>query len=100
MTRNGSIRDSGAGSELCVAYADGLSSRHPADPNLVWCVWDSRAGQHTEDSEVVATDAPTALHVVGGLPGQEDGNNRGVAGKYLLQGVRNTRAFYVKVALE
>lgn len=84
----GGIRDS----DVCVAYATVDSQcSHPAHPELVWHVWESRARSHVADDQVMAIDGPENLEFVGRDVAH---NNSMINGKYKLAGIVNGRPAY------
>lgn len=87
MDRAG-IRDS----DVCVAYAPAAAScSHPANPELIWHIWDSVAGMFLADDQVLAVDGPKELVAVGRDARRENSN---INGKYVLAGVVHSRAAY------
>mmetsp|Transcript_60562 Transcript_60562/g.173674 ORF Transcript_60562/g.173674 Transcript_60562/m.173674 type:complete len:500 (+) Transcript_60562:92-1591(+) len=74
------------------AYADdcvGLS--HPGHAELMWQVWESSAGQHIHDPDVVSMDAMGLVSVVGRATNRI---HHAVCGEYALAGVHHGRPLY------
>jgi len=85
-------RDGLRDSDVCAGYAVALPHcRHPACPDLVWHIWDSRAQSFVKDEEVFTIDAPKEAVFIGRGDGQENGL---VGGKYTLSGIANSRGYY------
>merc|ERR1712136_604055 len=70
-------------SDVCVAYAAGADTVHPADPQLLWHVWDSLTMTHVPDVDIISTDAPASLSFLGHGLNRE---NNVVNGEYDLVG--------------
>jgi len=70
-------------SDVCVAYAAGADTVHPADPQLLWHVWDSLTMAHVPDVDIISTDAPASLSFLGRGLNRE---NNVVNGEYDLVG--------------
>jgi hypothetical protein len=85
----GGVRDS----DVCTAYALQLPGGcHPADPALVWNVFEHGTGRFEEDRDLFAIDAPESLIFAGRGAGRSNGH---LNGKYTLeQRLANNRALY------
>ncbi|CAJ1327127.1 unnamed protein product [Effrenium voratum] len=79
-------------SDVCAAFAaDSRDLPHPAHPELIWCVWESRMQGHVADTEVIAVSAPRTVTIVGRAAGATDVIN----GRYDLASVCHGRPAYV-----
>jgi len=80
-------------SDVCVGYAAGLpEALHPADPRLLWHIWDPKVQAHEADVELLATDAPVAFSFLGRAPHLD---NSSVNGEYALAGAYHGQPSYV-----
>jgi len=81
-------------SDTCNAYAEKCGSPHPAQEDIVWCVWETSHRAHVRDPELLVTSAPPSLQVIGRQLGKE---NWALNGEYQLVGLRQGRVAYQKV---
>lgn len=86
-------------SEVCVAFANEISGLgHPAHPNMVWYIWDTKRNTHAKADEVSSVDAPQEFTFSKqGGPEQE---NFIVNGKYVLHDIAHSRPMYLNSDLE
>eukprot|EP00927_Polykrikos_kofoidii_P002900 TRINITY_DN11157_c0_g2_i1.p1 TRINITY_DN11157_c0_g2~~TRINITY_DN11157_c0_g2_i1.p1 ORF type:complete len:543 (+),score=51.84 TRINITY_DN11157_c0_g2_i1:111-1739(+) len=81
-------------SDICVAFAEdtaGSGYIYPANPELVWSIWDSAAQTHVIDMKVVALVAPATIALLGRREGRE---NDVVSGGYVLVGAHHGKPAY------
>jgi hypothetical protein len=67
---------------VCVAFANGPVTNHPGHTELIWHVWENDARAFSQDSDVVAMEAPECITFVGR---KQASANSYVNGKYSLQ---------------
>jgi len=76
---------------MCMAYADGDDSPHPACPALRWHFWAPERQDWVFDQQAGAVDAPGSVHVVG--RDEQFGNSR-INGTYQMVAVFQGRPLY------
>lgn len=77
IDRGGGARDS----DVCVAFANGPVTNHPGHTELIWHVWENDARAFSQDSDVVAMEAPECITFAGR---KQASANSYVNGKYSL----------------